>query len=886
MTSPVRLLRSLPGAVGRLIVAAALLGGLPYVLAHLVGWPLPRHLAWRGLQQFLVSPLSDDAIIKGLACVAWLLWAVFVLSVLIEVAAAVRGRSAPRLPVIAPVQAIAAALVGTTVLTTFPGPSAGPHVSGLQHALAAHVVATAPPRPGQPDPVASLTAPAGTAVALDARTTSGTAHESAASRPRVYRVAEGDDLWEIAARFLGDGEQWHEIYDLNAGKPQSDGRALTDPDLIYPGWVLLLPAAPGQAASAAPGAHPRHGHPQGHRRAAPPSPSPSPSPRTSRPVPSPVPSAHGHPGTHKHPSSTVILPSGAIIGLSLATAAGLALVLTRLHRRRRREPAPAPGTAPAEPELTPALRSIRQAHLAASQQPPDEDTDPGHYPPAPSETPADDNIPPRRGPSTETINVAVRDNGEEVALDLACVPGTGLTGPGAADVIRAIAITLLARRTQDQAEVFLCGDDARHLLVSGDQPGLAQVPGLSAFSATEDALSRLEAEIIHRRRLFDAASSDDLAAYRDANPDEPLPTILAIALADSPHAGRLAGVLNLGQRLGITGILAGPWPAGATCQITGNGIVTSTSTPELRHLDGTQMYQLTADETAEILSTLAGASGTEPAGTEPGPARFLPAPPAEPPGPAEEDHAAHLAILGPFQLYACGEPVTKGLRRKAAELLTYLAVHRDGATTDAILDALWQDTPAARATPILHAATTNIRKILRDITGATEAAFIIRAGDQLRIDPRLVSTDLWQFQDALASAAHAADDHDRHASLQAAADLWHGDIGTGIDSVWIDEHRETLRRDAVDTLARLAELSEPDDPEQALGYLERAITIDRYQEPLYRRIMRLQGNLSRPDAARRTYQLLESRLTEIEAEPDELTARLLHEILHVGSGDR
>jgi hypothetical protein len=44
--------------------------------------------------------------------------------------------------------------------------------------------------------------------------------------------------------------------------------------------------------------------------------------------------------------------------------------------------------------------------------------------------------------------------------------------------------------------------------------------------------------------------------------------------------------------------------------------------------------------------------------------------------------------------------------------------------------------------------------------------------------------------------------------------------------------------------------------------------------------MRLQGNLGRPDAARRTYQLVESRLAEIEAEPDELSAKLLNDILH------
>lgn len=873
MATLVRILRGLLGAVGRVIATAALLGGVPFGLARFIGWPLPRHPTWHGLQQFLVSPLTDDAIIKGLACVAWLLWALFALSVLIEVAAAIRGQPAPRLPVIAPVQAFAAALVGATVLAALPAPQSGPQTFTLEHALAAHTVATAPPRPGQPGP----SPPAGTTPAdtLDVRTTSSnTARVTSAPRPRVYRVVKGDDLWDLAARFLGDAERWHEIYDLNAGKPQPDGLELTDPNYIQAGWVLLIPPGSGSAQTAV-GTRPHDARePAPSRQPAPAAPRPSsPAPTTTRPAPTHAQSAHASPRTPHRPGSTVLLPSGAIIGLSLATAAGLALVLTRLNRRRRREPTNVPGTAPAEPELSPALRSIRQAHLAAGQQPPADYPDPGSY----LSAALADSIPPRHGASTEAINVAVSDDGEEIPLDLGCIPGTGLTGPGAPGVIRAIAITLLARRTRDQAEVILCGEEAWRLLAVDNGQDQSEVPGLAAFTA-DDALRRLEAEIIHRRRLLDASDASDLTAYRETDPDESLPTILLIAPAHSPQARRLAAVLTLGQHLGITGILSGTWPSGATCQVAGDGTVTGVSAHELGQLDGTQMYQLATEETAEILTTLAGASAATT--TETGQPRILSAPPAEPSGIDAEDSAVRVDILGPFQLITDGEPITKGLRRKAAELLTYLAVHRDGATSGAILDALWQGTPEGRAAPILHAATTNIRKILRDATGASEAAFIVRAGDQLRIDPHLVTTDLWQFQDALASAAYTASDNDRLASLRSAAGLWRGDIGTGIDSVWIDQHRETLRRDVVDTLARLAELSEADDTEQALAYLERAITIDRYQEPLYRRIMRLQGNLRRPDAARRTYQLLESRLTEIEAEPDELTAQLLNGILH------
>ncbi len=65
---------------------------------------------------------------------------------------------------------------------------------------------------------------------------------STAAAATTYRVRPGDSLWGVAARFLGDGFRWMEIWQANRGREMPDGRRFTDPNLIFPGWTLDLPA--------------------------------------------------------------------------------------------------------------------------------------------------------------------------------------------------------------------------------------------------------------------------------------------------------------------------------------------------------------------------------------------------------------------------------------------------------------------------------------------------------------------------------------------------------------------------------------------------------------------------------------------------------------------
>ena len=51
---------------------------------------------------------------------------------------------------------------------------------------------------------------------------------------KTYTVVAGDCLWNIAKKYLGNGARYNEIYNLNKDK-------ITNPNLIYPGQVLILP---------------------------------------------------------------------------------------------------------------------------------------------------------------------------------------------------------------------------------------------------------------------------------------------------------------------------------------------------------------------------------------------------------------------------------------------------------------------------------------------------------------------------------------------------------------------------------------------------------------------------------------------------------------------
>jgi LysM repeat protein len=78
----------------------------------------------------------------------------------------------------------------------------------------------------------------------DQMTVGGAGTAAASGQAQFYTVVKGDTLSKIAKQHYGDANAYHRIFEAN--RP-----LLKDPDEIYPGQVLRIPAETGAAATRA-----------------------------------------------------------------------------------------------------------------------------------------------------------------------------------------------------------------------------------------------------------------------------------------------------------------------------------------------------------------------------------------------------------------------------------------------------------------------------------------------------------------------------------------------------------------------------------------------------------------------------------------------------------
>jgi Bacterial transcriptional activator domain/LysM domain len=907
-----RFLRALPSMIGLIIM----LVGIPVVLAWWAGWPLPRGVpdtqTWHS---WVHQPLTPTSLRDAVACVIWVLWAGLLLAVIFATARALGRARTARIHLPAPLHAVAASLIGSTVVafaphnpitTTVAAPL--PMAATLTVDRPANSVEMPRTAPPLPDGV-------GVVIVDDCG--------------YQYTVHHGDSLSTIAGHCLGSANRWPEIWHLNHGRfwPAVSGyRRLDNPDLILPHWTLRLP---DQAKPPA-GAPPLREQPQ---------PGSSTGPAPTKPVPQPRSSVSGSASHHAPTTSTDARPGvdlpGGWIDLGLATAIAAAGTLVWKQRRRRYLPrTPTARLRLDDPALTPLPAVVARTRRVLQPATLDEDQDP---PPIDEEAPVgnEPTAPPVATEHSQPVPGTSAPEGTTWAP-----AGLGLTGDGALAAARGLLIDAITGKTvpdpADRTQVVITAA-ALTTVLPGEVPSMTRLRITDSLGA---ALDILETAIIARSRLIYDAEATDIATLRDLGTvTDAVPPMVLICEATAVHQrARIAAILTQGARSDIRGILLGPWPTGTTVTIADNGVTSTDDQPG----DADEAFvpaRMTVLDPATALDILTAVADTVPRASVDGVPTTTPAnstPPKSPPRPhashrdqaaaaapelaghtpgnaaehrdpnglttntaANEAHngdavadtstapdhdsprrMAHIRVLGGAQISNLpsdgrGRPP---LRTKARELLAYLAVHPHGVSEETMCDDILADVPISQVKTRLNTYVYNLRINLKAVAGPGE--HLHRDNDQRHVglDPTLIDCDLWRMHRHLAAAENATTPQQRSAALNAAIAEYHGPFADRADYDWAEPYREAIRQQIIDACASRAELLTPTDPAGALTVIHQAIGHDRYNEALYQQGIRLAADLGETKTTRTLIAALNAAMTDIGSNPSADTIALINEV--------
>ncbi|MFI6263289.1 transcriptional regulator [Micromonospora sp. NPDC051006] len=857
---------------------------MPTLLWSAGGNPVRRLPAWSQIPDWFARSsgrFTPDVLVGAALWVMWLLWGVLALLLLAEVLAVLTRWRVPALRLPAPLHRLVFGLAGTAALA----------------------VTSA----GTPDRTATPDQPATSAAATDRvdiprqAAARGPAIIQVADERYLYTVERHDTLSKVAKEWLGDANRWPEICHLNKHRNfVGVGGILRDCDLIYPGWELRLPAdarPPKAAKPATPPTPPsastsRPATPSASSSVDPEPPDSSVRPPASTQNPSTAPStsssAASTPGPSRAPSSAAPAPAvppvspsvtdthhpaiaadeGGVqlstsewLPWSLAAAISAAATLVWLQRRRRYT-----GEPEADPpvELPPPVVHVRRAVAARNPDPPASDND--------------DREPPVLVPASLPTG------------------GIGVAGDGAHAAARAALVAILTsggpHHPDARGEVII-DTSTMVTLLGADATAFEPWPRLHLVDSVDDALTAIEARLLHRSRILDEHALTDLDTLREQAPDEEaLPPVVLITAAPPANASlRTKTVLALGGDLNVSAVLLGEWAHGATIEVSSDGHTTLASGPATEPIPP-RLPVLEADTAMQILTTLREAQTGEPAATgspgAPGPTVALHAsrtnaPSRDRPAPltvpveASPTGKARLRVLGPPRIDNISQP-GRPLRAKALELAVFLACHPDGVTTREIGEYLEPDARVSQADQRVHTNASNLRHVLgRAADPDAKNAYLVKGAGRYRLDPATVDVDVWTLRDLLRTATIATGPR-RRELLTAACTLYTAPLADGQDYEWLPPHRETVRRWGTEAHLLLADDLIGSDPQGASDLLDNAIGLDGYNEALYTRAMHARHALSDADGIRTLLRALTKALADLDAEPQETTITLANRL--------
>jgi len=239
-----------------------------------------------------------------------------------------------------------------------------------------------------------------------------------------------------------------------------------------------------------------------------------------------------------------------------------------------------------------------------------------------------------------------------------------------------------------------------------------------------------------------------------------------------------------------------------------------------------------------------------------------------------------VRVLGCPAVFGGDGKRVSGFREVAVELLVYLAVHRSGASAEAIGRDVYAGVDRRRAGERLSTDLANLRDRLRHATASGRAVNpVVRSADSYRLNAELVRVDWWLVQDACRDARKPERDSPQQLEALATASTWLTEpLADGAGYEWLSGPQEHSRRLGVAVHRRLAELLAANDAVGAAEAWDRAAGFDPFDEDLAAAAIRAHHVLGDREAAGARYENLRAALAELGERPSPATVALAAEL--------
>jgi predicted ATPase/DNA-binding SARP family transcriptional activator/ATP/maltotriose-dependent transcriptional regulator MalT len=239
-----------------------------------------------------------------------------------------------------------------------------------------------------------------------------------------------------------------------------------------------------------------------------------------------------------------------------------------------------------------------------------------------------------------------------------------------------------------------------------------------------------------------------------------------------------------------------------------------------------------------------------------------------------------LQLFSGLSAYGQERKLTRFRTQKAASLLAYLACRPVPHPRETLIAMLWPDAELEAGRHNLNNALSFLRHRLEP-PGVPPGTVILADRFTVQLNPVAATSDVVSFESLVRQAGQpGASETERLSLLLQAAELYQGPLLPGFYEEWIGPEAlrlESLFAHVVGQLVPL--LLQAGQPEQALGYAQRALGVDPLSEEAVRQVMQALVALGQSGQALRVYRAFALRLREeLDAQPSEALTGLTRQL--------